>query len=513
MIAAFALALTPTLTGTPALSQIPGPLPPGALPCLTTTTPAGFGSLLLVESAAFEQSGDTPPAELATPAPVLFAEILSPGAFVISNALLANTRGFSLPLAYQPSGRSSGTTNFASEAALNAAVPSGAWNTSFQLVFTNSDSFVGFSVFNLASNTPPVPRIANLAAAQAINPATAFTLQWDAWAAAGTNDRVSLVITDAAGTVVAATATDCAAPVPLAPGDTAFTVPAGTLNPGSTYSAHLTFAAHRLADVDDGALLARRAFHSRTTRFTIRTSGSGSSGEPGDLSRPTLTPSAVLLTLTGTPGTTYAIQASSNLIDWSEQTRSTVPAAGTIDVTLPLPPPGAPRFYRAVSVGGGGTPGSGASLAIAATSPTRMRITITAPAGSTHVVESSTNFTTWTEVGTITIPEGSTNVAFTAAVPAGSRSAVFRARTDGITPPPPPPGNTPTLAASRSATGVLVELSGGDPNHTYTLLQASPGLDSWAATTFTITTGPDGSGQVVINPTATTSGVFRTDNP
>ncbi len=486
-------------------------LPPGAQPCVTNALPAGFGTLLLVESTSFTQTNDAAPAESSTPLPALVAEITSPSAFTVSNALLANSRGFSLALPYQGSGLSSGTTNFSSEAALLAALPAGTWNTSFQLVFTNGDSFVGFSVFNLSSNTAPVPQIANLSAAQAIDAAAPFTLNWTPWIGSGTNDRISLAIVDAAGTTVASAATDCAGQSELAMGATGFTLPAGRLTPGATYTGYLTFGASRLADTDDGALLLQRSLNERTTRFPLRAIP-GSSGPAGTLSRPVVTASSLVMTLSGPPGTTYAVQASPDFTQWTEQTRATIPPSGSTEVTLPLPPTGSPRFYRAVAVGGGTTPDTGAtlSLTLSATNPTRLRMTVTGLPGSTHTIESTTNWLAWTEAGTVAIPEGSSNVVFTIAVPAGAVSAIYRARAGEVI-PPPPTGKRPTLLATAVATGLQIALSGGDPNRTYALQQANTSFSAWSATTFTVTTDAAGAGQTTVTPLSATNGFFRVE--
>lgn len=497
------------LVGLPIASPAASPLPPGSQPCLTNTVPAGYGTLTLLESISFSQTSDATPSESTNPAPALVAEISSPSAFTISNALLSNTRGFSLALAYQGGGQSSGTTNFTSEAALATALPAGVWNTSFQLVFTNTDSFVGFSVFNLSSNTAPVPQLANHTAAQSINPSAPFALDWLPWIGATTNDRISLVIVDASGSPILSASTDCSGQFNLPVGATGFTLPAARLAPSTTYTGYLTFGASRLSSRDDGALLAQHSFHSRTTRFTLRTSSSGGSGEPGTLSAPTATASSLIFTLTGIPGATYIVEASPDLLAWNEQTRVTLPASGSEQVTVPLPPANTTRFYRATSVGGGGIPGSAASLSITATSPTRLRLTITGVGGSTHIVESSTNFVAWSEVGTVAILEGSTNVVFTYLIPTGVPSSVFRTRSGDTT--PPPTGKQPTLVATATPTGIQLAVTGGDPNRTYALLQANPSFTAWTATPFSITTGADGSGQTTVSPLTATSGFYRAE--
>ncbi|MBL9128930.1 MAG: hypothetical protein JNL97_14875, partial [Verrucomicrobiales bacterium] len=184
-------------------------------------------------------------------------------------------------------------------------------------------------------------------------------------------------------------------------------------------------------------------------------------------------------------------------------------ASGTTDVTLPLPPPNTPRYYRAVAVGGGTTPDTQIRLQIAAQSATRMRITVQGPSGTTHTVESTTNLVAWSPIGTVTIPEGSTNISFVTSVPAGSRGGIFRSRSDDVV--TPPVGNRPTLSASASAAGLQVSLAGGDANRTYVVQQAGASLASWSATTFTITTGGTGAGQVIVTPLPGNSGIFRVE--
>ncbi|MGE4179673.1 MAG: hypothetical protein AB7J34_07585 [Limisphaerales bacterium] len=489
------------------------PLQPGAHPCVTNAIPDGFGTLTLVGSATFSQSGDSVPTEVAAPPPTFVTEVVSPSAFVISNALAANPRGFSLAVPYQGSGISSASTNFPTEAALLNAFSPGTWNASFQLVFPSGDSFVGFSVFNVSSNSAPIPQVANYAEAQQVSSSADFPLNWIPWVGSATNDRISLVIVDAAGNTLVSAATDCSGQSTLAAGATGFTIPAGRLAPASTYTGYLTFGASRLHDQDAGALLVQNAFLSRTTQFPIRTATSGGSGSPGTLSNPVLTESALLMTLTGTPGTIYSVQASPDLATWNEQTRVTLPPSGTSQVTLPLPPPNAPRFYRAVAVGGGTNPGTGATLSISILSlnPTRLRVTVTGTPGSTHTVESTTNWVAWSEVGTVVIPENASNVVFTASAPAGSLFGVYRARAGEVVTPPPPTGKRPTLAAAVAPTGLRILVSGGDPNRAYAVQQANATFTSWSATPLTITTGADGSGEGTLSPLANPSAVLRVE--
>jgi hypothetical protein len=91
-----------------------------------------------------------------------------------------------------------------------------------------------------------VPQVTNWQAAQAVDPTTPFTLQWNPFTGAATNDFVILVIENAGGDVVFRT------PLAFDPGalpgtSRSVAIPDGTLDWNATYSGYLQFgkvAAH-----------------------------------------------------------------------------------------------------------------------------------------------------------------------------------------------------------------------------------------------------------------------------
>ncbi|MCK6500793.1 MAG: hypothetical protein L6Q38_15055, partial [Nitrospira sp.] len=339
------LALAVMLGSGPALTA--AVLPPGASTCVSNTLPAGYGSFLLTKSALFDQPSSGNPAEVASGAGADI-QLHSPAAYAISNAQVAGPGNFRVGLAATAAGSSQWSTNFENEAVLNATILPGAWTTSFQLTFTNGDAGVGFFPLILVSNAPPVPAMANLAAGQAINPAAVFNLAWTAWAAATTNDRISLHIVDSAGNTVASAASDCSGSMPLQPTASSMDIPAGTLASGRTYTGYLTFGASLFESMDTSSLLVQRVYQSRTTRFSLRTTGSSGGGELGTIEQPVVSGTNLVFTLKGTPGATYAIEATADLLTWTKETEVTLPASGTLEVRLPLTAGGAPKFYRAV---------------------------------------------------------------------------------------------------------------------------------------------------------------------
>src|SRR5262249_20595424 len=159
-----------------------------------------------------------------------------------------------------------------------------------------------------------------------------------------------------------------------------------TLSPGTTYSAYLTFATGLFATQDDRSLMLERGFQSRTTRFSLVTTGS-SGGETADLSDPQITGGTNLtFVLTGTPGTTYQLQSSPNLPVWTNEQTIALTNGATATVTIALPKDGVPRFYRAIAINK--PPLGGPKLQLALNDTGQFVITLTGSPG-TYQIQSS----------------------------------------------------------------------------------------------------------------------------
>lgn len=478
-------------------------VPPGTRPCLTNATPAGYGNFLMIKSTVFLQTSDADPLETTDPAPTAFFELTPPADFVISNAVVGGPSGFQAPLTLAATGVSSGSRPFTNEAALNLAVTNGAWNSTFQVGATNSESYVGYFPFTVVDNLPPVPKLGNLTAAQSIAPSSPFTLSWTPWVGSTTNDRISLAIVNAAGETVLTAATDCAGAIGLISGATSVDIPAGSLPGGSTLTGYLTFGASLSSIQDDGALQVIRAIQARTTRFTLRTTGS-SGGNEGTLSVPRFTSTNLTFTITGTPNAIYKVQSSTNLSDWIEEQSITLSTSGQAEVTLPLRSDGVPRFYRAITTGGGGPGGEEATLGIARAGATELAITITGTPGSVYSLEFSSNYVAWNAVQEVPIPAGTNSVTVNVTIATGIPFVVYRATTTSG----PPTGNQPALAITREAAALRISATGGSPQATYVLQQTGVTLTNWTDTATTFTTDAAGAGSATITPAATNNAAF-----
>ncbi|MBX3747252.1 MAG: hypothetical protein KF833_18240 [Verrucomicrobiae bacterium] len=488
-------------------------LPPGVSPCFTSSIPSGYGTFVWVRGGLYQQSGDTAPVPAASGAGFASLELLSPSAFAVSNVVVSGPGGFQAPLTARPGGMSEWNATYESEPAVEEALRAGSWITRFQVIFPGADPFIGFFPFLIASNTPPVPQVANLAAAQAIPAGGAFALNWVPWAGSGAADRVAVALTDGAGNTVWSAATDCGGETPIVPGATSVEIPAGRLAAGTTYTGHLTFGGSVLAAQDESSLLVERGFQTRTTRFTVRTTGSGG-GPPASLGGVRVVDGSLVLTLTGGPGTSYLVQSSPDFTAWTDETTVVVPAGGSVEVTLPLAADGGPRFLRAIALGGGDpSGGEAAQLVLAATGAGELALTLTGTPGATYTIESSSNYVAWATVREVTVPAGQSNVVVAVSVVAGRPLEVFRAVSAAGPPPPPPPtGEQPTLVLARDAGGGFrLTATGGDANRTYGIQRTDATFGTWTDVAETLTTDASGTGSVLL-PAAgeLREGFFRT---
>ncbi|MCC6231539.1 MAG: hypothetical protein IT580_02790 [Verrucomicrobiales bacterium] len=496
------------------LSAVAATLPPGATPCLTGATPQGYGTLLLLQSASYLQQGPAAPAEATSPAPTAVIQLESPSAYGVSNALVTGPAGsFQAALTRTTSSTATWEQTYASDAALQAAFRRGSWSSSFHLIFPDGESFVGFVPFTLGTALAPVPAIANLAAAQSIPAASPFTLSWTPWVGSSTNDRISLHVVDANGTSVFSAATDCSGTTLLAAGATSATVPAGRLQAGRSYTGYLTFGAALVAENDANSLLTLRGEQARTTRFTLAATSGGGGGTEGTITQPSVGGTNFVFTLTGTPGTVYAIESTADLVTWTRDSEVTLPATGTLQVQIPLPPGGTSRFYRALSLGGGGGEEPGpANLAVSLTGPRTLSLRVTGTTGATYAIEQSQNYTNWAAITNVTLAAGATSAVVSVTVPEGVAFLVLRAvGTGSVT---PEPGASPTLAVALSGSTLTLSVTGADANKTYSIQQVGSAWGAWTASGKSVTTDSSGKGSVTVDVAAPavgspTAGFYR----
>lgn len=158
-----------------------------------------------------------------------------------------------------------------------SAVSAAALNTAFPAGTYTGTVTVGGQTGNLAltmAGAPPVPKCANFAAAQAIDPKSAFTLQWNPFTGAAANDRVEVIITDDQGRTILQAPNECAnPPVTLANSATSIQLAANLLAEGKTYHVELRFQKIGATASSAAPAYEGTSGYGHATKFTLKTTG------------------------------------------------------------------------------------------------------------------------------------------------------------------------------------------------------------------------------------------------
>ncbi len=233
------------------------------------------------------------------------------------------------------------------EAALNSSYPGG----TYTLRFTQSGQSERVIALPQPAGAPPIPRIANLAAAQAIPAASDFTLQWNPFTGGQADDVLNLLIEDGQGNVLFR-APDFCLPRPLAVSATSVVIPGGTLLSNTTYTATLTFADMYLRQTNTVPQMAGFGAVARNTRFNVRTAGGQlPPAEAASARDARILPSGQpAFDFTGTAGRVYTIQRADNLTApvWTDVSAVTLGASGEGTFSEPQINPVLPLYYRLI---------------------------------------------------------------------------------------------------------------------------------------------------------------------
>jgi hypothetical protein len=226
---------------------------------------------------------------------------------------------------------------FPSLSTMNSLYRSG----TYRFDFDSENDFFGISYVSLTGDTyPPAPHVTNYTAAQAINPATNFVVQWDPFTGGTTDDTVELYVYDETDAVVY---TDAGGLDGTARSDT---IPANALGAGKTYSAEVIFWKSVDVVLDNSGAVGF-SFYYKSTRFTIATAGSSGNNAAPTISVPVLQPGQFQFHIDGVAGRLYRIESTVDFGSWGPVETITAPAGGAIDYAHNAPP-GLTRFYRAV---------------------------------------------------------------------------------------------------------------------------------------------------------------------
>ncbi len=166
--------------------------------------------------------------KMSVPGSVTNATIRTPG--LVTKVMGEGVDAFSV-------GSLSFTESFSTLAALNAAYASGPYLFS---IYTFSEQLKTPSLVLSGDAYPVTPQIANWAAAQSIDAAQDFTLNWFSFSGAGAEDFIQLTLEDISGQGIFSTP-DLGEPDALSGSATSTVIPAGFLIPGQTYKARLLF--------------------------------------------------------------------------------------------------------------------------------------------------------------------------------------------------------------------------------------------------------------------------------
>ena len=225
----------------------------------------------------------------------------------------------------------------ASQAELDLAYPAG--NYTVQITATTS----GSAAVALTAAYPPIPRIANYAATQAIDAGADLTLQWDAFAGAVQNDGISLSITGDAGLVFQAP-NECATPkIELPVTATSIVVPKGTFAAGKTYTLDLSFSHMVSHDVPVTTGVTAYSSLSKSTTLTIKTTGGTALTAPKFNRVRRVAAGAVELQISCMAQRSLVIESGTSLKSWQPVLTTNAPA-DSITVVLPTGPN---TFFRA----------------------------------------------------------------------------------------------------------------------------------------------------------------------
>lgn len=173
------------------------------------------------------------------------------------------------------------TETYTGEAALETARPPGNYTLRFNQAGQPE------RVIPLAMPATPaiVPKIANYAAAQAIDATRDFTLQWNAYSPLPTGAIVRVVIIDEFGNRIFLAPNPCV-PRTLDPAATSIVIPANYLRPGFNYNGLLVFVLNYYNSTTDVDQMTGNGFVQRTTTFTLKTI-TGTNSTPSELCTPT----------------------------------------------------------------------------------------------------------------------------------------------------------------------------------------------------------------------------------
>ena len=324
------------------------------IPCNTTQPPPDQGNYSVFKSSSHLQKSAADPVPFSTNGAFRFGAIVQGSALgpAPTAASLTYPGGARKDLASVAGLYLQFIDSFDTEAALATAAPPGEYSLRLKPA---GQAEVPVALTLPAAN-PPVPRIANFDAGQAIRADADFTLSWDAFTGAGPRDGISITLIDEKGRI-RFSAPDPCVPRELAATDTSVVIPARSFATNSLLTGTIVFTRNFYFSTNAVPKFAGYGNIIRSTQFSLATvggsGGGGPTAEPARLSNPSLLPNGnPRFELTGTPGASYTIQRSGAVgaaAAWSNLFAVTLDGAGhgvAEDTQAGHP---FPAYYRAVA--------------------------------------------------------------------------------------------------------------------------------------------------------------------
>jgi len=219
----------------------------------------------------------------------------------------------------------------------NATFPSGDYTFMVKSVSSNQTVVVNSPAGMVQ---PGAPHVNNYAAAQTVDPTQPFVLSWDAFPGGTATDYISVEVGD-----------EFSSPDPDTPGSltgtaTSVTIPAGTLQAGSSYEGSIGF--YRLVYATNNSGFTTAAYRATTTQFSLNTSSGSGTGGPLVLTNAIYTPANFSFDVLCAPGQTVTVDYRANLAAGSWQTLLTTNSPGSsFRVVAPQSATNPTLFFRA----------------------------------------------------------------------------------------------------------------------------------------------------------------------
>lgn len=351
-------ALNPTGAAITLQAESGEPLPAGTYtgrfttaseaPCIENPVPESWGGYGLSKISNYVQTSDADPVPESGEDAIPFlvsASVVGPDAGpAVTSASLTTPdnveRDLSLFGTFQL------FETFATQAEMDEAFPAG----SYRLSITQAGPVQREVTMTIPPTAPPVPKVTGFATTQAWSASQDGTLQWNGFAGATAEDYQSVSISDSEGNVVFQAPDPCV-PRELPVSATSIVIPANTLQAGQTYDAQILYAKQFYFSTNAIPEMAGFGSQSRTTHFTLVTSG-GTPATPATLSGVQTLPNGDFqFDVTGSAGRTYAIQrvASVNATVWTEVTTVVLDAGGKGRFQDTPSAQASALFYRAIA--------------------------------------------------------------------------------------------------------------------------------------------------------------------